>query len=211
MINFYEIVKQDKKLKNPHYKNHQIELPFRMCIASGSGTGKTNSLMNLLTLMDKTFHKIIVCVKSFNEPLYEHLVAILKDKVEVYEDGDVPPMTNDGLSKLIIFDDLLYDKQGPIKQYYIRGRKKGYSSVYISQSFHGIPMDIRKNCQYFILGRSLLDKDLKIILTSFTSNLTREEFIKIYRAFTDKPLDVMLIDIDKKRIVHNINKKVISL
>ena len=72
-------------------------------------------------------------------------------------------------------------------------------------------MDIRKNCQYFILGRSLLDKDLKIILTSFTSNLTREEFIKIYRAFTDKPLDVMLIDIDKKRIVHNINKKVISL
>lgn len=211
MINFYEIVKQDKKLKNPHYKNHQIELPFRMCIASGSGTGKTNSLMNLLTLMDKTFHKIIVCVKSFNEPLYEHLVAILKDKVEVYEDGDVPPMTDDGLSKLIIFDDLLYDKQGPIKQYYIRGRKKGYSSVYISQSFHGIPMDIRKNCQYFILGRSLLDKDLKIILTSFTSNLTREEFIKIYRAFTDKPLDVMLIDIDKKRIVHNINKKVISL
>lgn len=211
MINFYEIVKQDKKLKNPHYKNHQIELPFRMCIASGSGTGKTNSLMNLLTLMDKTFHKIIVCVKSFNEPLYEHLVAILKDKVEVYEDGEVPPMTNDGLSKLIIFDDLLYDKQGPIKQYYIRGRKKGYSSVYISQSFHGIPMDIRKNCQYFILGRSLLDKDLKIILTSFTSNLTREEFIKIYRAFTDKPLDVMLIDIDKKRIVHNINKKVISL
>ena len=117
MINFYEIVKQDKKLKNPHYKNHQIELPFRMCIASGSGTGKTNSLMNLLTLMDKTFHKIIVCVKSFNEPLYEHLVAILKDKVEVYEDGEVPPMTNDGLSKLIIFDDLLYDKQGPIKQY----------------------------------------------------------------------------------------------
>jgi hypothetical protein len=72
-------------------------------------------------------------------------------------------------------------------------------------------MDIRKNCQYFILGRSLLDKDLKIILTSFTSNLNKEEFVQIYRRFTDKPLDVMLIDIDKKRIVHNLNKETIAL
>ena len=211
MINFYEYTKQDKKLKNPNYKHHGIDLPFRMCIASGSGTGKTNALCNLLTLMDKTFHKIIICVKSFNEPLYEHMASILKDKVEIYEDGEVPPMTDDDLSKLIVFDDLLYDKQNPIKQYYIRGRKKGYSSIYISQSFHGIPMDIRKNCQYFILGRSLLDKDLKIILTSFTSNLTREDFVRIYRHFTDKPLDVMLIDIDKKRIVHNLNKETIAL
>lgn len=218
MINFYEYTKRDKILKNPNYKNHGIELPFRMCIASGSGTGKTNALCNLLMLMDKTFHKIIICVKCINEPLYEHLALTLGDKVEFYEDGEIPPMITESvdkkgspMSKLIVFDDLLYDNQSPIKQFYIRGRKKFYSSIYISQSFHGIPMDIRKNAQYFILGRSLLDKDLRVILTSFTSNLTRDEFVRIYRQFTDKPLDVMLIDINKKIITHNINKEKICL
>jgi hypothetical protein len=211
MFNFYNIVKKNKEFKNPNYDLHGITLPFRMAVASGSGTGKTNSILNLITMMNGTFQKIILCVKSADEPLYQHLITTLKDSVEVYEDGEIAKIVDDGLSKLIIFDDLLYEKQEEIKKFYIYGRKKGYSSIYISQSFHGIPIDIRKNCQYFILGRSLLNKDLKIILTSFTSNLTNDEFVRLYREFTDKPLDVMLVDIENKNIRHNINQKVINL
>jgi hypothetical protein len=211
MFNFYNIVKKNKEFKNPNYDLHGITLPFRMAVASGSGTGKTNSILNLITMMNGTFQKIILCVKSADEPLYQHLITSLKDSVEVYEDGEIAPIVDDGLSKLIIFDDLLYEKQEAIKKFYIYGRKKGYSSIYISQSFHGIPIDIRKNCQYFILGRSLLNKDLKIILTSFSSNLTNDEFVRLYREFTDKPLDVMLVDIENKNIRHNINQKIINL
>lgn len=212
MFNFYNIVKKDKEFKNPNYDLHGITIPFRMCVASGSGTGKTNSILNLVSMMNNTFQKIILCVKSVDEPLYQHLIKTLgENSVEVYEGGQIAPILDDGLSKLIIFDDLLYEKQEDIKKFYIYGRKKGYSSIYISQSFHGIPIDIRKNCQYFILGRSLLNKDLKIILTSFTSNLTNDEFVRLYRKFTDRPLDIMLIDIENKNIRHNINQEIINL
>lgn len=224
-INFYEFVKSEKVI-NPNYDKHGMKIPFRMLIAAPSGSGKTNALLNLILACDKTFHEIIVCVKSADEPLYRLLEDKLKDQVKFYENGEVPPLDQysikdakgklkriDKLQRLIVFDDLILDKAANrmAAEYYIKARKLGFSSAYIGQSYYQIPKNIRDNCQMFILGRNLLKKDLRMILTIFPTEMTLDEFSNLYNELTCDPLDVINIDVERKIIRKNITGEAIKL
>lgn len=105
----------------------------------------------------------------------------------------------------------MYDKSPLILQYYIRGRKFGFSSIYIAQSFYGIPIDIRKNCQYFFLGRGLLKRDINSILSLFPTKLTPADFTEIYEEATKEPLDVLLVDIEHRNLRYNITDFITEL
>lgn len=217
-INFYNLTKKEKALSNPQYKRHKIEIPFRMCIAAPSGAGKTNFLCNLLTAFDNTFYQIIICVKNKAEPLYEMIEEKLNKKsnqVQIYEDGEVPPLNNfnkDNKARLIIFDDLLFDNQSEIKQYYIRGRKVGhFSCIYLSQNYFSIPPVIRRNCQYIVLGRNLLKRDLNIILQEISSDLTIDDLMKYYAEASAQPLHVLFIDLVNRNLRHNLYKMLTPL
>lgn len=209
LINFYDFTKKESAFKNPNYKSHEIEIPFRMIICAPSGSGKTNFLCNLICAFDNTFYKIVICVKSKAEPLYEMLEEKLNKgkskQVEIYEDGEVPKLPDDKKNRLIIFDDLLYDNQSEIKQYYIRGRKKGFSSIYLTQSYFKTPKDLRLQCNYIVLGRNVLKRDLNIILQEIASNLTLDELQHYYNQATREPLNVLLIDLVQRKLKHNIN------
>lgn len=226
MINFYDIVKNDTKIINPQYKIHGIQIPFRALICAPSGKGKTNQLMNLIALMDKTFHKIILCVKSAEEPLYQHMIDKLGKNVEVFENGVIPKLNNSQEEKnpeekekkkekkiqsLIVFDDLMYDKSPEILQYYIRGRKFGYSCIYISQTYYGAPIDIRKNIDYIFLGGGLLSKDIKSIINMYPVQISTEEFLDIYNQATRENLDILLIDLIARNLRYNITQKIIDI
>jgi hypothetical protein len=218
-INFYNYVGKKAKNINPNYATHGIDIPFRMLIAAPSGSGKTNALMNLIHHMDKTFHEIIICVKSADEPLYNMLINKLQN-ITVFENGEVPPITDyskvdektkrlkriDKKQRLIVFDDLITDRAANSKasEYYIKGRKVGFSMVYLGQSYYQIPKMIRDNCQYFLLGRNLLKKDLRMILSAFPTEYTLDEFTDLYNELTSEDLDVLLINIDKRYISQNI-------
>lgn len=218
-INFYNLVPKGEKKINPNYNVHNIDIPFRMLIAAPSGSGKTNALMNLIMHMDKTFHEIIICVKSSDEPLYNMLINKLKN-ITVFEGGEVPSITEyskvddktkrlkrvDKKQRLIVFDDLITDRSANTKaaEYYIKGRKVGFSMVYIGQSYYQIPKLIRDNCQYFLLGRNLLKKDLRMILSAFPTEYTLDEFTDLYNELTSEDLDTLLINIDKKYVSQNI-------
>jgi hypothetical protein len=220
-INFYNLVPKGDKKINPNYGTHGIEVPFRMLIAAPSGSGKTNALMNLIVHFDKTFHEIIICVKSADEPLYNMLIEKLPaSAVQVFEAGEVPPITDyskvdektkrlkriDKKQRLIVFDDLITDRNANkiASEYYIKGRKVGFSMCYISQSFYQIPKIIRDNTQLFILGRNLLKRDLRMVLSAFPSEYTLDEFTDLYNELTNEDLDTVLINIDKKYISRNI-------
>ena len=75
---------------------------------------------------------------------------------------------------------------------------------YIGQSFYQIPKLIRDNCQIFLLGRNLLKRDLKLILSTFPTEITLDEFVDLYHYLTPENLDTVLINIDKKYIAKNI-------
>jgi hypothetical protein len=218
-INFYDLIPKKAKTINPGYASHGIEISFRMLIASPSGSGKTNTLMRLIALMDKTFHEIVICVKSADEPLYNMLIERLPN-ITVHEAGEVPPLSNyskiddktkrlkriDKKQRLIVFDDLITDKAANklASEYYIKGRKLGFSMCYIGQSFYQIPKMIRDNCQYFILGRNLLKRDLRMILSVFPTDLTLDEFSQMYNELTSEPLDTLLINLEKRYVCKNI-------
>lgn len=205
MYNFYETVKT-KKVVNPGLAQHGIKIPFRMLIAAPSGAGKTNCLMNLLSAFDKTFHEIIVCVLSDDEPLYQRLSTL--PGALFYTGGEVPemPAKNDGLQRLIIFDDLVLHRaaNNQAAQYFIKARKLGYSMCYISQSYFQTPKMVRIQCNILVLGKNLLKKDLRMILSVIPTDMTLDEFSNKYSEMTKEPLSVVLIDIVNRSFRKNI-------
>lgn len=201
-INFYEKIKPIK-IHNPNYDTHQISLPFRMLICTASGGGKTNFLLNLIFQMNNTFHKIIIITKE-EERLYSHLVDKLNN-VEIHYQGNVPEFEkmDKGENGLVVFDDMVLTKNNKIGEMFIRGRKLGYSSIYISQSFFATNKLIRQNVNYIALGRGMIKRDLRLVLSEFSINLSIDQLEDIYNTITKTPMQFMLIDSQKRNIRNN--------
>jgi hypothetical protein len=153
--------------------------------------------------MTDTFTSIIIVSKAA-EPLYD-MIKERVPKVAVYYDGKIPEITKleVGTNGFIVFDDLILDKKPEIGQMYIRGRKLGYSSIYISQSFYMIDKIIRINSTMIWLGRGLLARDLNCIASEF-SIMDKKELIKTYQELTAIPMHFMLVDIEGRNIRRNI-------
>ena len=77
MINFDYVIKEQAKKHNPKFQeipNH----PYRILIIGGSGSGKTNSLLNLINNqpdIDKTY----LYAKDLNEAKHQFLVKKRED------------------------------------------------------------------------------------------------------------------------------------
>lgn len=208
LINFYSQIKSQDIL-NPNYDIHGIEIPFRMLVATASGGGKTNFILNLLYEMNNTFHKIYIITKA-EEPLYtlliERLNKLNNNVVEIFYDGIIPDFEkmDKGLNGLIIFDDMVLTNDNKIGENFIRGRKLGYSSIYISQSFFSTPKIIRQNINYVALGRGINKRDLRLILTEYSLGISLDELERYYFNLTKKHMHFMLLDLLKRNIRHNI-------
>jgi uridine kinase len=99
-----------------------------------------------------------------------------KFKKEAYFCDSQHDMVNvnelDSSSKnLVVFDDCLTDKkQDKITEFFIRGRKKQATVIYLSQSYYATPVTIRRNCDIFIFF-SLQKKERSRILREIDGNL----------------------------------------
>ena len=209
LINFYNNFKSSKRI-NPNIETHHLEVPFSALIACGSGMGKSNLVLNLLYLFDNTFSKIIICTKA-EEPLYDFLKSKIK-AVEIHYDGTIPdfekiPSPNNGL---VIFDDLVLDKNPKIGEMYIRGRKLGYSRIMISQSYFRIDKTVRINCMYYFIGKGMQQRDLNLILSEMAIPLDKKQLNKLYSDLTRESMSFMLIDLVNKNIRSNITNVVFN-
>ena len=215
VINFYEHRDMQKLITrhhNPHFDQHQINIPFRMAIIGSSGSGKTSCLLNLLSKMSDTFGHIHVVYKA-SEPLYEFLCNKIGEKcISFYTKiSDLPPIENfpnKDKQQLIVFDDQVNESDKAhtlVKEWFIRGRKvgKGVSLVYISQSFFKIPKIIRSQLGYLILLKLASLRDLHLIISDFAMGVDRDLLTKIYKGSTKEFGNFLKIDLDN----HNMNKK----
>jgi hypothetical protein len=142
-----------------------------------------------------------VCCKSKEEPLYDLLQKKLKDDLKIYENGIVPPIDefNGKEQVCIIFDDLMTLKnQSQIVEYFIRGRKKHISMMYLTQSYYKCPKTIRLNSNYIILKKLSSKRDLKNVLDDNALGVDLKELEKIYSNSTKNKLDFLLIDVDNE-------------
>jgi len=75
------------------------------------------------------------------------------DILEVSNDKIQPVSEMNGINqKLAIFDDFVCEKnQAPLIDYFIRGRHKNCSVIYLSQSCYKTPKDIRLNYSHFCI------------------------------------------------------------
>ena len=191
--------------RNPNFDEHRINVPFRAVICAASGGGKTNLALEILHRMKGTFNLVVLCCKDPTEPLYAFLQTKLgKDNLHVYADGQVPSCKEyedeEGQS-LIIFDDLVIEpKQNQIKEWFIRGRKcgkGGFSMMYLTQSFFGVPKVVRLQCNLLILKKLTDVRDLKLILSTFSLGMSFDELLTLYKYCTQTQNDFLLVDIDK--------------
>jgi ABC-type dipeptide/oligopeptide/nickel transport system ATPase component len=205
IINWYEKIPKKYILKthNPHYDIHHIKLPFRMIICGSSGSGKTQTLLNLIYNMPDTFESISITTKNKDEPLYNYLEDKLGKKGLTITEG-IPNLPNlDKYDKeqqhLIVMDDLVNEplkQQKVICDYFIRARKKNCSLIYISQSFYQVPKLIRDNINYLIVKQVSSMKNLTMIARECSLGIDKKQLTDIYRDATKKKEDFLMIDLD---------------
>ena len=159
IVNFYDKLGiKGAALPKTWKKTHMFNKCHTLCLG-GTGSGKSNSLINYISRSSGEFYKIIVCsFSTTDEPLYNMLEET--GKIELISDIDeVPDLEefddkNKDKPKLIVFDDILNVEKKKMKKLYkylIAGRKFGFSVCLMSQDYSSVPKILVRNINYFIL------------------------------------------------------------
>ena len=208
--NFYTQLPKKYKPKKYYNPNKLMpQHPFRLCIVGASNTGKTNTLMNIID-KSKSFYKIYLYAKKLDEPLYQCFIDTWLDKSK--ETGvDLITFSNDfndtvkaddvdeNVQNLIIFDDMVTESNlSRVSELFIRGRKNNCSIIFISQSYFGIPTQVRINSDYFIFTRNLKGNELLNVAKDHGGCVTINEFKKMYIFATKEGYNFFMIDLQQK-------------
>lgn len=203
--NLYEKIPKEllDKVENPNFHLHQIKLPFRMCIVAPSGSGKTNFLVNLISIFSAnkgTFQSITIITRNKDEPLYRWITN-KSDQIVIKEGiSNTPPLDkfDKDLNHLVVWDDLVLAKDlTMVEQYYIRARKLNVSCIFISQSFFKIPKIIRNNCGYMVLLKLSGNREVNMILSEFGLGITKDELLSLYKYATAEKFSPLVIDMEE--------------
>ena len=215
MINFDDYTNEhiiEHNSKWPYIPDH----PYRILIIGGSGSGKTNVLLNLINNQPE-IDKIYLYAKDRNEKKYQYLINKRKkvglnhfndpkafmeysnDMPDVYKNiEDYNPIKKRKV--LIIFSDMINDmisnnKLNPIvTELFIRGRKLNISIVFITQSYFKVPKDVRLNSTHFFIMKIPNKKELQQIALNHLSDIDFKDFMNIYKKYTKEPYSFLVND-----------------
>ena len=175
----------------------------------GSGSGKTNALLNLINNQpaideiylyakdpDEAKYKIFInkkestILKHFNN--FKAFVEYSNDMQDVYE--NIEEYNADKERKiLIVFDNMIADMinnkklNSIVTDFFIRGRKLSISLAFIRQSYFKVPKDVRLNSIHFFIMKVSNKRGLQQIALNTSLNINSKHFIKIYKKCTAEP------------------------
>ena len=164
----------------------------------GSGSGKTNALLNLINNQPDT-DKIYLYAKDPYEAKYQNLInkrekvgldhfkdpwAFIEysnDMQDIYKNIED---YNPGKKRkvLIVFDDMIADminnkKLNPVvTELFIRGRKLNISIVFITQSYLKVPKDVTLNSTHFFSMKIPNKSELPQIALNHSSDIYFKRF-----------------------------------
>ena len=184
MINLDSIITENNKKLNekwPYIPDH----PHRILINDGSGSGKTNTLLNLIN-EQHDIDKIYLYARDLNKPKYDILIKKRKDAeikhlndenafiecsntmTYVYE--NIHDYNSSWKRKILtVFDDMIAGImtnkkfQVIIKELFVRCRKLNISLVFITQSYFSVPKDVRLNSTHYLIMK-INSKILRLII-----------------------------------------------
>ena len=200
MINFGDYVNENKTKHNKNWP-YTPDHPYRILIIGGSGSGKTNVLLNLIDNqpdIDKIYlyakdpyeakcqylinKRENVGINHFNDP--KAFTEYSNDMHDVYK--NIGEYNIDKERKiLIVFDDMIADiinnkkLDSVVTELFIRGRKLNISLVFITQSYFKVPKGVRLNATHFFIAKIPNKRELREIAQNHSSDISTKDFINI--------------------------------
>ena len=169
MINFDDYVNENKTEHNKNWP-YTPDHPYKILIIGGSGSGKTNLLLNLIE-NQPDIDKIYLYAKDPYEAKYQYLInkregvginnfndpkAFIGYSNDMHDDyKNIIYYNPDKENKvLIVFVDMIADMvhnkklSSIVTELFIRGRK--LNIVFTAQSYFKVPKDVRLNTTHFL-------------------------------------------------------------
>ena len=230
MINFDDYVNENKTKHNKNW-SYIPHHPYRISLIGGSGSEKTNVLLNLIE-NQPNIDKIYFYAKDTYEAKYQYLInkresvgiihfnnpkAFIKysnDMRNVYK--NINYYNPDKENKMfIVSDDMIADmihnkKLGSIvTELFIRGRKLNISLGFITQSYFKVPKDVRLNTTHFFISKIPNKRELhqKIAINHSSDRL---RYLKMSES-KDLNLKISLISIENVLLSHILFRLMILL
>ena len=215
MINIDDYVNENKNEHNrnwPYIPDHR----YRILIIGGSGSGKTNLLLNLIE-NQPDIDGIYLYAKDPYESRYQYLInkkegvginhlndpkaffEYSNDMHDVYK--NINEYNLDKENKILIVSDdmiadMIYSKKlnSIVTDLFIRSRKLTISLAFITQSYFKVPKDVRLNTSHPFIAKIPNKRKLEQIAINHSSDINTKDFANIYRKCTAEPYSYLVND-----------------
>ena len=200
MINFDDVIKEETKEHNPNCS--QIpDHPYRILIIGGSGSGKTNSLFNLIN-QHPDIDKIYLYAKDSYEAKYQFLIKKREDVgtkhfndltafIEYSNDmGNIYKNIeeynpNKKRKILIVFEDMIAD---------MLSNKLNISLVCLTQSYFAVPKNISLYSTHCFIMKIPNKRELQQIAFNHSLDIDFQDFMNLYQKCTAKSYSFLVTD-----------------
>jgi len=193
------------------------EWPFRLLLVGGTGSGKTNLMMNLLfkwLMYDKIYINArhweddskYALLKSHidaieNDPAYKNVLQLpiahwSKSMAEAIKVDDMDKT----IKNLVIFDDLLLDNQKEIIEFMIRGRHKNCSIIYLAQTYFDIPKIIRMQASHLAFFDLATEEEMRFMTRYYSRGIDKDIFYKMFCEAVKIPHNFFYMDLTQRLI-----------
>ena len=96
---------------------------------------------------------------------------------------------------LIVLDDLMLARQGPLISLFSRGRHKGVSLCYLTQSYYQTPKVIRQNCSSFIIIAPTTKREITLLRQDLSPGVDEQEFSETLKHILKKQYNFFYCDL----------------
>ena len=191
--NWSEIIDKTSNTKNEtipndkRFKLHHIPPGAQISVIGPTGSGKSNFLLEFLSLKNNSFYEItIFSGSSVDEKLYNFLRDTMPDikfidtvedlpKLEDYKDDDKSQ------EKLMVFDDVINlgkKEKIELQKWFTSSRKYGVTCIAMYQNYTDEPIQMRRNTMIWIIFKLRDNNQVKQILKNHNTNGDKMELVE---------------------------------
>lgn len=162
---------------------------------------KFQFVLKFFTELAEVKHKKLIS-KAKNKKEKEELKNTEFKILEVFSESidDLPEINSldKSLQHLFIFDDMILENkkiQMHIAEFYIRARKRNASCIYLTQQYHDVIPQIRKNVNYIAIFNVVDKKELQELAKNHAVGMEYKEFLKMFnQIMKNNSRNFLLID-----------------